>query len=128
MERSLRKREASVSVTFSDGDYSNNLIGVGFRLEESESFMCLGVDLSGNLRVRDKESNQYEDAQILAEKISILRSVQIDEDQVVDRLVAACQRSPNSRWEIRLLLGEKGTFKYPVKLTRSSGSIFFDIC
>ena len=130
MKRALRRTTAGVSVIYSEGNFSNNLTGADFALEESEACICLSIDLSGNLRVRNKESNCYYDACELAEQHSSLKSVQVDDRQVTDGLAAALRRTPNARWELRLLLGEKGTFKYSVTVTRkkSSNSIFLNVC
>lgn len=128
MKRTLRKTAARVSITYSNGNYSNNLTGTDFSLYESEGRICLSIDLSGNLRVRNKESNCYADARELAEEHSTLEAVQIDERQVIEGLSKANQRTPNPRWELQLLLGEKGTFKYSVKSIMSHGSLFLNIC
>jgi hypothetical protein len=128
MKRSLRKTPAGVSVSYSDGNYSNDLTGTDFIVEESEGCICLSIDLSGNLRVRNKESNCYYDVCELAEQHSSLKSVQIDENQVIDGLTTVYRRSPNARRELKLLLGEKGAFKYSVTPTESDGSIFLNVC
>jgi opacity protein-like surface antigen len=128
VKQSLSKKATMISVTYSGGGYSNNLTGTNFSLEESEDLMCLSIDLSGNLRVRNKESNCYADALELTEQHSSMRSVQIDESKVVDRLIAACQRAPSARWNLKLLLGDRGAFKYSVTLKESDGNIFFDVC
>jgi len=127
MKRSLRKTTAGVSVTYAKGNYSNNLIGADFTLEESEACMYFDIDLSSNLRVRNKEANCYYDACELSEQHSSLKMVQIDDSKIIEGLIAALRRIPHARWELRLLLGEKGTFKYSVTLSGSSDSIFLNV-
>ena len=127
MKRSLRKTTADISITSSDGNFSNNLTGTEFELEESEDRICLSINLAGNLGVRNKTANCYADACELVEDHSSLESVQIDERQIIDGLIAARQRTPNARWELKLLLGEKGTFTYSVKPTTSNGSVFLNV-
>jgi hypothetical protein len=127
MERSLRKSAAGVSVTYSDGNYTNNLTGSDFTVEESQGHIFLRIDLSRNLHVRNKEDYCHYDACELAEQHSKLRSVQIDHDQVIKGLAAASRRVPHASWELELALGEKGTFKYRVQPRESIGSIFLDV-
>jgi hypothetical protein len=128
MKRSLRKTTAGVSVTYSDGNYSNNLMGTEFELEQSEAGICLSINLASNLAVRNKSANCYSDACELAEDHASLKSVQIDESQVIDGLLNANQKTPNARWELKLLLGEKGTFRYSVKPEISNRSVFLNVC
>jgi hypothetical protein len=127
MKRSLRKTTAGVSVTYSNGGYSNNLAGTDFAVEESEDFICLSINLAGNLHVRNKESNCYYDACELAERYSTLKSIQINEKQVIDGLAAAYRRVPNASLKLEVALGEKGAFKYSVEPRESNGSIFLDV-
>ena len=126
--RSLRKKSAGISVTYSGGNFSNNLIGAEFELEESEGCACLSINLASNLSVRNKAVNCYADACELAEDKLSLASVQIDEGQVIDGLIAAKNRNPVTRWELKLLLGEKGAFTYSVEPEMVNGSIVLKIC
>lgn len=128
MNRSLRKTAASVSVTYSHGNFSNNLTGTEFELELSEKDICLSINLWGNLSVRNKSANCYSDACELAEDHALLESVQIDDSQVIDGLLNAHQKAPNACWKVKLLLGEKGTFDYPVNPELANGSVFLNVC
>lgn len=128
MNRSLRKTTASVSITYSHGNFSNNLTGTEFELELSETEICLSINLWGNLSVRNKSANCYSDACELVEDHALLKSVQIDDSQVIDGLLNANTKVPNARWKIELLLGEQGTFDYLVKPEVSNGSVFLNIC
>lgn len=128
MKRSLRKTTASVSVTYSHGNFSNNLTGTEFELEYSEADICLSINLEGNLSVRNKSANCYSDACELAKDHASLKSVQIDDNQVIDGLINAHQKAPNGRWKLKLLLGKKGTFSYSVEPEMFSGSVFLNVC
>jgi hypothetical protein len=61
MKRSLRKGVVGVSVTYSDGDYSNNLTGCNIELEQVSNCLCISVDLARNIRVRNKQENCFYD-------------------------------------------------------------------
>ena len=128
MQRILRKTAAHVSVTYSHGNFSNNLNGTDFLLHESEKEILLTVDLSTNLRVRNKASNCYADAIELASDHSKLAMLQIDEQQIIDGLISAKKKNPNAPWYFQINLGEKGSFKYSVTPTLSNGSLFFNVC
>jgi len=128
MKRSLRKTTASVSVTYSHGNFSNNLTGTDFELEYSEVQICLSINLEGNLSVRNKSANCYSDVCELAEDNASLRSVQIDDSHVIDGLLDANNKCANARWTLKLFLGEKGTFGYSVKPEMSDGGILLSVC
>lgn len=128
MKRPLRKTTASVSVTYSHGNYSNNLTGTKFELKQSGADICLTINLEGNLSVRNKSANCYSDACELAEDHASLKSLQIDDSQVIDGLLNADEKAPNARWKLKLLLGEKGSLSYSVKPNLSNGSVFLNVC
>lgn len=128
MKRSLRKTTAGVFVAYSNGNYSNNLTGTEFELEQSGTDICLSINLGGNLSVRNKSANCYSDACELADDHTSLKSIQIDDSQVIDGLLNANQKTPNANWKLELLLGNKGTFNYHVKPEMSNGSVFLNVC
>ncbi len=128
MKKSLRKIAASVSATYLDGGYSNNLAGTDFELERFESRICLSINLSGNLNVRNKAANCYCDANELVEKHASLKSIQIDEHQVIAALRSANQNNPNACWELVLRVGEQGSFRYSIKPKILNGSLFLNVC
>lgn len=127
MRRSLKKTVAGVSVTYSDGDFSNNLMGSNVELEEICDRLCLSVDLARNIRVRNKQSSCFYDACQLIERHAKLSSVQIDDERIREGLAAASKRFPRARWEIKIGLGEKGTFNYRAEARWSVGSVVFHV-
>lgn len=127
MQRILRKTAVQVSVTYSDGNFSNNLNGTDFRLSESEKEILLSVDMSSNLRVRNKSSNCYADAVELAEDHTKLDMFQIDDEQIVKGLVATKKNNSNASWFFQIDLGDRGVFNYPVTSILSNGSLFFNV-
>lgn len=128
MKRSLKKTTASVSVTYSDGNYSNNLMGTEFELEQSGADICLCINLESNLSVRNKSANCYSDACELAEDQASLKSVQIDDSQVIGGILSANEKTPNAHWKLKLLLGNNGTLSYSIKPEMSNGSVFLNVC
>ena len=127
MKRSLRKGTAGISIEYVTGDYSNNLVGAEFELEELGTDICINIDLTGNLRVRNKATNSYADAIELIEDHASLKSVQIDDVQVVKGLVAAHHRSPNARWMLKLFAGERNAFTYLITPKGLDGSVLLNV-
>ncbi|MFC2027122.1 hypothetical protein ACFLU3_00385 [Chloroflexota bacterium] len=127
MKRSLRKTSSGVSVTYSTGNFSNNLTGTNFTVEATDEIIRVGIDLSSNLRVRNKQSNCYFDANELAKDHSLLKSLRIDGSKIIASLIETRQMYIDASWELELSLGEKGLFKYSVSVSGSNGSIFFNI-
>jgi len=127
MKRSLRKTSAGVSVTYSNGNFSNNLTGTDFAVEVNDCIIKVSIDLSCNLRVRNKESNCFFDANELAEDHTLLKSIQIDNQQIFDGLIKTREANPDAVWELELSIGDKGLFNYPVTVSGSKGGVFFNI-
>ncbi len=127
MKRILRKTSAGVSVAYSTGNFSNNLTGTNFAIEVNDGCIKVSIDLSRNLRVRNKQLNCFFDANELAEDHTLLKSLQIDDEQVVDGLLKTTRANPDADWELELNLGKKGLFNYSISVSYSNGSVFLDI-
>ena len=127
MKRSLRKTTASISISYSDKNFSNNLTGKEFEVESSENTINLSINLASNLSVKNKSSNCYADACELAKNHSLLQSVHIYEKQIIDGLIAAYQRAPSAYWKLELRLGSLGSFKYSIKPKELNGSVFLNV-
>jgi hypothetical protein len=127
MERMLQKKAEGLSVRYSNKDYSNNLTGRAFKIVQRLGHPCLSIDLGGNLHVRNKSANCYQDALDLIEQHALLEFLQIDEDQVVRDFAQRAKVVP-AKWKMELNVGEKGVYLYSVSnLKLSSGSAFFDV-
>lgn len=120
MKRSLRKTAAQIHVSYA-GTYSNNLFADNFTLEDDQGVLTLGIDLSRNLRTRNKSTNTYIDAEDLAARHQELESVQIDDGQVFRHLGAnlvatTLQRQQRPALRLSVSFGDRGTFVYPVAM------------
>jgi len=97
------------------------------RGKKSMARYAFSINLSTNLRGRDKESaSYYQDACDLAKKHSKLKTIQLDEP-VAAKLAPICQRFSDVEWKLELDLGPKRTFKYPVKFRPQPGPLFMDV-
>jgi hypothetical protein len=130
MRRTLRRTAAGVSVSYSDHDFSNNLTGTDFAWEQSVDGLlaCLSIDMTGNFRVRSKESaNCYQDACDLAENHFKLKTVQLF-SPVPEKLLPVFRRVQNAVWQLELNLGDKGKFRYSITQFRpTAGTLFMDV-
>lgn len=115
VKRRLRLTRAAVDIQYSDGDYSNNLVGTDFALQGNTTATVLSVDLSSNFRTRHGESNSFLDAEEFARKPASLESVHIADAQIAAGIAAQRQQNPNSRWRLELDLGEGRVFTYSVQ-------------
>ena len=82
MKRRLRVTRAAVDVQYSNGDYSNNLVGTDFALQGDATETVFSVDLSLNVSTRHRESNSFLDAEEFARKPALLESVHFSDAQV----------------------------------------------
>lgn len=116
-------------MTYTDGNFSNNLYGTEFELEESEDVLCLSINMDCNLRVRNKDANNYTDACDLAYYYEVLESIQIDDPKVIKGLIAGHSNRPHAHWKLILRLGVKGIFRYAAspKPECSGSSVVFNI-
>jgi hypothetical protein len=80
--------------------------------------VCLSVDLSCNLKVRNKEQNDYQDACELVENHLDIKSLQVP-DAVMESFVAACKQAPEATRKLRIILG-KQTYDHSVVRSESS--------
>jgi hypothetical protein len=124
MKRSWKTR-TQVPVTYSHS-FSNNLSGT-FEVGRLDDSVCLSVDLSCNLRVRNKEQNGYQDACDLIEGYPDLKSIQVPED-VMKSFATACKEAPDSPRKLRVVLGRQ-SFDYSVARVEHSngGGVFLTV-
>ena len=87
----------------------------------------VSIDLSCNLRVRNKKSNCIFDANELAEDHALIKSIQINNQQIFDGLIKIRKANPDSVWKLELSIGDKMIFNYSVIVSGSKGSVFFEI-
>lgn len=124
MKRTIRRTASGISVSYSDHGFSNNLTGTDFAWEENNGSLRLWIDLSGNLRVRNKNANCYDDVYDLANNHAKLKSVQLDEP-VAGKVVELVKKFPTARCNLQLQIGSKGTFDYTVeRFSQSPGTLF----
>ncbi|MGB8339019.1 MAG: hypothetical protein WCD07_11975 [Burkholderiales bacterium] len=91
MKQTLKKASGIYVVyTNKSGD---DLTATNFNWDVSAGSINLSMDLSGNLRVQNKQANCYEDARRLVEQHDELKSIQIFEEAVIKGLVAADEKT-----------------------------------
>jgi hypothetical protein len=115
MKRTLRKGSSHVHVTYRNGGFTNNLWGREFTLEDRDNTLVLGIDMSSNLRVRNKQSNAYLDAAELAEQWNEVEFIQLESDLVLEPLSSYWHRMRNPSIVLSLSLGNHGCARYDVK-------------
>lgn len=101
---SLKKTSTVVSVTYLDGDFSNNLSGIDCKIEKSAQEIVLSIDLSQNFAVRNKAQNDYLDAVQLEKKLDLLASLSINDQQVVGGVKKAIELYPAASLRLELVL------------------------
>jgi hypothetical protein len=115
MKRSW-KTPKQVPVLYSNS-FSNNLLGT-FEVERLDDSVCLTLDLSCNLRVRNREQNDYQDACDMVESHLDLKSIQVPDD-VMEYFAAAYKQVPEATKKLRIILGEQA-YDYSVVRAESS--------
>ncbi len=127
MKFSLRKGHSHIHITCQDEFFSNNIIGDNFEIEYENSVNRIHISIESNLKQRNKHSNSYSDTKALIRKAGNIKSVQIDEVQVIKGLLSAHQKHPKNSWELVLHASDDKLFKYIIKPSSSLDSVFLDV-
>lgn len=127
MKRSVRKKTSGVSVTYKNGNFSNNLIGNNFELDLRENIIEFHLSLEPNLRVRNKESNCFFDAKELIEDFTLLKELQIDEEKIYEEVSSKLKSNPDLPWKLTLHFGSDGSYSHETKPEVDKPSVWFSI-
>jgi hypothetical protein len=123
MERALTKSPILVGIDYSTGDHVELYAGP-ITSDERDGVAYLVLDVSKNLHTRNKQENTYIDACELAERLSDVRIIEIDE-QLVAKWVgwSSVPRRERSLSERRLqILLERKSFTYSIDNARNNGA------
>lgn len=94
LRKTLKSGPASFSLTFINGDFTNNLWAYNTSIHESEESTELYIDLNPNLKVQDKLSNTYTDARYLSGRaVNDVKFVQIGDATILQGLQQSTNRS-----------------------------------
>lgn len=125
MKRIIRKTSFGVSVTYKNGNFSNNLNGKNATILVENNVLYFTIDLSPNLRVKNKAANCFYDINELADDHLLLDTLQIDDDGILKGLAKVWKNNQNANLQLQLDIAEKGFFKFLVSVSGSSGSVLF---
>ncbi len=92
--------------------YTNNLLGYNTQIHEAPNFK-IQLDLSPNLRGRNKQTNTYLDARELAGgEIAKLTLIQMDDERILEAIDQSLQRLPETPkiWTLTLNLEQVWPF------------------
>lgn len=95
----IKKGRSQISLTY-QGGATFGLFATDFSVAESPA-LAIGLDLTCNVKVRNKSGNTYADALAYSEgRHAELASIQIDETQVCEGLRKAHERHPGAEWRL----------------------------
>ena len=78
----IRKGSFALAITYSDGNFTNNLIGDNATYDTRMNTCEFTFDLKRNFRSRNKDSNDYIDINELNDQRDKLRTVQIFDSSI----------------------------------------------
>jgi len=99
----LRRSGTHLHLSY-DQTFTNNLSGYNIQLREKPEFE-IWLDLSPNLRKRNKQSNIYQDARELADgAIANLSLLQLDDERTLQAIAQSLLNLPNKpdTWKLTL--------------------------
>jgi len=128
MKYSLRKTPSHLHLAYKYGDGTDGVTGRNFTLEAEGPLLTVGIDVTPNFHIRNKNSPAYLDAINLAHNYHKLRSVQCTDNLVRARLIRAWEQVEQPQMRLALDLGERGKFIYGVQPhSLFTGGIQFEV-
>jgi len=101
---SIRKGSFSLSLTYSDGNYSNNLFGDKAYYDAWLNTCELSFDLKRNFRSRNKDGNDYIDVNELNEERDKLRTIQIFDSSIASTIKKKREEINSMEFRVSLLM------------------------
>jgi hypothetical protein len=118
MDWRVQKGMATLSIRYASSGFSNNLTAKDIHFDDDVG--RLSLDLTENLRVRNKQTNCYGDAQELVSKHDRLTFLQIFGDGIIKAFERFGRKG--AKLEIVELKLEKQAFQYEVMSGERSGN------
>jgi len=106
MKHPLRKTPSHLHLTYKYGEPAGGLLGRNVMLEQDGDTFTLEVDLSANLRARNKSSAWYVASNNLVRHHHKLKTLQCPDNLVRARLLRAWESVPHPKLKLRLIMGE----------------------
>ncbi|HCT59295.1 MAG TPA: hypothetical protein DGA22_00260 [Acidobacterium sp.] len=103
------------------GGWADTLHAKELNLEASEEQLILSIDLSPNQRVRNKDSNCYQDVCRLLEDITAVKYFELWPEPWLGPLLQALEKYPNAAHQLEIRLKDGNTHLYEGELTKKSG-------
>jgi hypothetical protein len=129
MDHSLFKGSLLLHVDYAPGGgfSSNNLHGRNFTYCTHMGKPCLRIDMSGNLRVRNKQTNSYLDACQLVEQHLHLNVVSLDRG-IVAKFATRAKEADPTEWQLELDFADKNSFGYTItNVSTDEATARFDV-
>lgn len=128
MKYSLRKTPSHLHLAYKYGEGTDGVTGRNFTLDVEEQVLTVGIDVTPNFHIRNKNAPAYLDAVNLAHNYHKLRSVQCTDNLVRARLIRAWDQVEQPHMRLSLDLGERGRVIYAVQPhSLFTGGIQFEV-
>ena len=114
MKHSLRKTPSHLHLAYKYGEPGGGLLGRNLSLEVDGDTFTLEVDISGNLKARNKSSPWYVAANNLVRNHHKLKSLQCPDNLVRARLIRAWESVGHPKLRLKLVLGPGHVYMYDV--------------
>lgn len=114
MKHSLRKTPSHLHLAYKYGEAAGGLLGRNLSLEVDGETFTLEVDVSANLKARNKSSPWYVAASNLVRHHHKLKSLQCPDNLVRTRLIRAWESVRQPKMRLRLWVGEGQVYLYDV--------------
>lgn len=101
---SIRKGSFSLSLTYSDGNFTNNLNGDNASYDTCVNICELSFDLKRNFRSRNKDSNDYMDINELNEQRDKIRTVQIFDSSIATAIKKKIEENNSMEFRATFLM------------------------
>lgn len=100
----IRKGSFALAITYSDGNFTNNLIGDNATYDTRVNTCEFTFDLKRNFRSKNKDSNDYIDINEMNEEREKLRTIQIFDSSIASTIKEKREEINSMEFRVSLLM------------------------
>lgn len=125
MIKTLSKSSRNFYISYVNGNFTDNLFGKNFQIEDSNNVINFIIDISGNFHVKNKHENSYYDIQEFSEDRNDLKTVEIDGQNIYENTVKELSNKSDYELNLTFKFNENDKHTYPVDIEISNGDLKF---
>jgi hypothetical protein len=102
MKHTIRTTSSHIDIEYQNGNYAT-LSARNFQYEMIDGAYIFEFDISSNLNLRNKSSNQYEDAKSFLEDFKLLKSICLVDEKIYTKLETSSTTNKPKSYKLRIV-------------------------